>query len=394
VPGYEGFQRPPTFADIAALGLDLPLVYLLSTTAGGAALVLRPGAGPRVTHVDLPELADRALAARLRRYLDAYKRRHTDDHQWRRVLNDVTRWLWEAAMGPVTAALRGERQAALVPTGALGLLPLHAAWATDPRRPTGRRYILDEVALTFVPNARALRAATGVATAVEPESLLVIADPAPSRRPPLRYAPIETAGACDSFAGRHEQLVGDRATKAAVGRSMSRFPVVHFACHGSTNVAQPLESALHLSSDETLAAREIMALRLAGLRLAVLSACETAVPDLELLDEVVSLPTALLQARVGGVIATLWSVDDESAMVLMLRFYELWRGEGLHPREALREAQRWVRDSTLADKCDRFPQAPDLVAASTLTNSSREWALAHRAHRDPSQWAAFVYVGA
>ena len=56
-------------------------------------------------------------------------------------------------------------------------------------------------------------------------------------------------------------------------------------------------------------------------RLAVLSACETAQPGTELPDEVVALPTGLLQAGVAGIVASQWSVPDRATAMLMAEFY-------------------------------------------------------------------------
>jgi hypothetical protein len=41
-------------------------------------------------------------------------------------------------------------------------------------------------------------------------------------------------------------------------------------------------------------------------------------------------------------------------MMLLARFYELWRKERMDPTEALRQAQQWVRDTTNGQKRDHF----------------------------------------
>jgi CHAT domain-containing protein len=80
------------------------------------------------------------------------------------------------------------------------------------------------------------------------------------------------------------------------------------------------------------------------LRLAVLSACETALPGTDQLDEVISLPTGLLRAGAAVVIATQWPVGDIDATRLMVDFARRWAGGSTPPAEALRQAQRWLRD--------------------------------------------------
>jgi CHAT domain-containing protein len=101
-----------------------------------------------------------------------------------------------------------------------------------------------------------------------------------------------------------------------------------------------------MANDEILSLRDLLDLKLKGLRLAILSACETGIPGTNLPDEVISLPTGLLQAGAAGVVSSLWSVADLSTMVLLSRFYQLWRTDNLEPPAALRQAQLWLRDST------------------------------------------------
>ena len=142
-------------------------------------------------------------------------------------------------------------------------------------------------------------------------------------------------------------------------------------------------------SDGLLTLKDIFALNLAdsgGIRLAILSACETGMLGIENADEVVSLPTGLLQSGVAAVIASLWAVDDLSTMMLLTRFYDLWRTEGLEISQALRQAQQWVRDTTTQQKAKYFQVTnPDLYQDLILLP------LDHFAH--PFYWAAFSYVG-
>src|SRR5206468_3739860 len=111
-------------------------------------------------------------------------------------------------------------------------------------------------------NARALHVAQGLAATATADRLLAVVDPRPSSRRGLRYAAVEAACAAHAFAGDSQQLRHERANKETVRRLMPQYPVVHFACHGSVDLTEPLDSALHLAGDVPLAAREIMALRL------------------------------------------------------------------------------------------------------------------------------------
>ncbi|MCU0571011.1 MAG: CHAT domain-containing protein [Oculatellaceae cyanobacterium Prado106] len=155
-----------------------------------------------------------------------------------------------------------------------------------------------------------------------------------------------------------------------------------------------------------LTLRDILELRLAestngGIRLAILSACETGLPGAKIIDEVISLPTGLLQAGVAGVAASLWSVAELSTMMLLTRFYDYWRNDHLEPAIALRQAQQWLRDTTNAEKVAYFrdflpePSAlkmpiatADYLYKALILENSGDRTFAH-----PFHWAAFSYVG-
>jgi CHAT domain-containing protein len=117
---------------------------------------------------------------------------------------------------------------------------------------------------------------------------------------------------------------------------------MHFCGHAFAGWSEPAQGGLMLAEDRVLTAKELSLMRLA-MRLAVLSACETGVPGTELPDEVIGLPTALIESGVAGVVASLWSVADESTARLMEHFYRLWREDGVAPNEALRLAQMELR---------------------------------------------------
>ena len=58
----------------------------------------------------------------------------------------------------------------------------------------------------------------------------------------------------------------------------------------------------------------------------------------------------LLQAGVSGVVASQWIVPDMPTAMLMTEFAHRWAGGHVAPADALRAAQRWLRDTTNAEK--------------------------------------------
>jgi hypothetical protein len=315
-PGNEDFLAAPTFDDISAVATaEHPLVYLAAADLGGVGLVVR---GPDVEHVPLGGLSADVLRTRVSHYLstyDAYRREpEAGRERWRRELDQVTGWLWPNVMGPVLDALGQITRAVFVPGGLLGLLPLHAAWTADSNRPGGRRYALDSMVITYTPNARALKAARILAQ--QPvDRLLAVADPphVPALVPlPLARVEAELAA---HYLTHSVALRPQDATKDRVLAEIATANVVHLACHGFAELQAPLQSGLNLTGDDVLRLSDLLALK-SELRLAVLSACETSMPGTELPDEVVSLPTGLLQAGVGGVVASQWAVPRASEAAL------------------------------------------------------------------------------
>ena len=97
-----------------------------------------------------------------------------------------------------------------------------------------------------------------------------------------------------------------------------------------------------LKEDGFLRMGEIRALGIAS-ELVVLSACETSLGDLAPGEGMVALPRSFLLAGAGGVMASLWAVDDEATNLLMKEFYGNYLGKKISPAEALRRAQLSLR---------------------------------------------------
>jgi tetratricopeptide (TPR) repeat protein len=379
----------PSPEHLVSLAAAAPLVYLVCTDLGGAALIVGSGREPVVVRM-LDGLTTAALKEQLGRYSPGIS---SVGAEWRRNLDEVLVWLWRTVMEGVLDALGDAPAAVLITDGALGLLPLHAA-RPGPRLPCA----LDLCALRYAPVARAV----GV-TAGEAPSVAAVGEPARTDQQRLIYATSEAEGIAASFHTTNANVLSGRAaTRDAVAGELRRASVVHFACHARANMAAPRESTLMLAGKDRLTLDDLLALPTGGFRLAVLSACESGVQGEVLPEEKFSLAIGMLQAGAAGVIASLWSVDDRSTMILMLRFYELWRLGGERCDEALRQAQLWVRDSTNAEKlafarvvANRMAERDGTcgsVAARVASAYEGEEGAA-RSAAEPYHWAGFGYVG-
>lgn len=387
-------------------------MYLTTTTNGSLGLILKtsqkdifiqPIWQATFTETDLRTLLFGSTdEAALGGWFGAYSNQQIDREAWLTTMDQLTEQLWSRLMEPIVSHLSqlSVNQAVLIPTGLLVFLPLHAAWTMDATSPTGRRYALDTIQFSYIPSAQSLRAVRAIADRTLAHTLLAVDEPRPTTASHLPNAVHEVQTAIASFSN-HILLRHEQATRSAMQELLPQHTALHFSGHGFAQLDSPLDSGLVMANDEILTLRDLFDLKLPGIRLAILSACETGLPGTQLPDEVVSLPTGLLQAGVAGVVASLWSVADISTMMLLVRFYDFWQEENYAPAEALCQAQRWVRDTTNGEKLAYFKglmqdSSISKMLASTVDYLYKALILSRPGDRDYAHsfhWAAFTYVG-
>jgi CHAT domain-containing protein len=145
--------------------------------------------------------------------------------------------------------------------------------------------------------------------------------------------------------------VQKEATRRWFSNALRQGKVINASCHGSFDSHNFLQSALHLAGGYDLPLGALLSheIDLQGLRLIILSACQTAIVDLSgAREEVHSLAAGMLQAGARGVLAALWSVDDRATYLLMVRFAQEWfpKMHNESPAAALARAQHWLRTVT------------------------------------------------
>jgi len=383
-----GVERP-TLAQLRDLAAQGPLIYLVPGD-GAMALVVEPS---RVSVVPLAGLSETAVTDAVSRLYRAYYHRRDDRDGWRASFDDVTRWLWTAAMGPVLAAVPEASTVNLLPGGLLALLPLHAAWAPDAARASGRRYACDEAQIALQANAHLLLRPAS-APLGRAGLLVAVADPRPTSETPLPWALAEAQAAAAAF-DRSRILAHEEATPENVAELAEDAAVIHWACHGRADIEHPLSGGLVLAGDHVLSLEAVQTSRLTA-RLVVASACESASVAPGLPNEVVNFAAAVLQAGAEAVLATAFAVDDFTALLVCTRFYGAWR-PGVRGPEALREAAAFVRDSTNAEKLAWVQELRSQGMPRTVTDAI-EGVLAfaapeQRSFAAPVEWAPFTWWG-
>jgi CHAT domain-containing protein len=372
---------------------DTWLVQLAPGPRSGVALI-SPPEDDTVAAIPLARASETALGEQLSILRSAYGQRRTVPLTWQAALDEVTGWLGRNICQPLMGALPQDADVVLIGGGALGLLPLHAAWIPHSSGPEGRHYLLDHVRVRHAPNIASVQQGSRAAGTARTDKLLLIDDPR------WETTPIRAARLSRDFLSHyfHEcvSVSGAHATRSAVLRALTETGcgVVHLSCHGEANATRPMESAFLLAGGDTLTVRDLFGAPAPPLRLGVLAGCETGVAGSNLPDEVLGLPTALIAAGVIGVVASAWAIPDQVVTaVLLARFYELWRAGLNPPAEALRQAQRWIRDSTNHQKVTLYPWYGEAYPGRTGGAAHRMW-LSARAHDHPYWWAGFTYTGA
>ncbi|MEH2183924.1 CHAT domain-containing protein [Nostoc sp.] len=122
------------------------------------------------------------------------------------------------------------------------------------------------------------------------------------------------------------------------------FPIVHLATHGQ--FSSQAENTFLLTWDGRINVKELDQLLQARdrpgrspLELLILSACQTATGDNR---AVLGLAGVAVRSGARSTLATLWSVEDESTVELMNRFYSKLNQPGVTKAEALRQAQLFL----------------------------------------------------
>jgi CHAT domain-containing protein/tetratricopeptide (TPR) repeat protein len=306
-------------------------------------------------------------------------------------LDRVLPWIGERICAPVEELLLAEsdREPLLIPCGVLATVPLVAAPYGD-----DYRCLLDRYTVSTTPSASThatarRRAATAPDTF---DRLVAVADPTED----LEFSRTEVAEIATRF---HDRRVGHaaQATRGWLIDNAGDASTLHLACHGFGGLTDATRNGFVLA-DGSLTGPEVARLGPLHARLAVASACQTAVTGVgDGAEEAFSLGSALLAAGVACVIATLWSVRDLATAMLMTRLYELLHA-GQTPAQALVSAQRWLRDIEdpevymfIADhpRLRTFGQRGLRAKPSTIGNGTDTRPFAH-----PENWAGFVALGA
>ena len=145
-----------------------------------------------------------------------------------------------------------------------------------------------------------------------------------------------------------QPLLGKKATKETVLKSIQSVGLIHFAAHGDAErgeivlASPPLIDRKPQEEDYLLTMADISQIRLRA-KLVVLSCCHSAKGQIRT-EGVVGIARAFLGSGARSVLVALWAIEDEATKQFMSRFYEhLVDGESAS--ESLHQAMKWMREN-------------------------------------------------
>ncbi|KAG2739836.1 hypothetical protein P692DRAFT_20754507 [Suillus brevipes Sb2] len=344
IEGFSRFLLPPIFADLQEAARDGPIIMLIASKSTCDAIIIPHKQSP--TSIRLPTNLEKlaTLMLELREAIgnDASPKGNQT------ALIKVLRKLWNDVVFPVVENLgafarRGSR-IWWCPTSVFNFLPLHAAGEYRANGESLSQQYISSYTPSLTALVRARRnhdrspsvsfAAIGqnrpgghssTLELVEPELKLVrslLPDP-----PTVSFTKITSVDA----------------TKSTALCALRNNTWLHFACHGTQKFDDPFKSAL-LMRDQPLSLLDITKMDLSRHQFAFLFACESAIGDSEMPDEVIHLAAGLQFAGVKSVVGTLWKVDDSTAQRLIEAFYiNLCRHGTMNSKRAARALHKAVR---------------------------------------------------
>ncbi|KEP49182.1 CHAT domain protein [Rhizoctonia solani 123E] len=381
VPGYESFLQTPSVESLCQAANNGPVVMIVASEKHEAcyAIVIFGPSANDIQSTKLPltipkaeELSKRfntnLFSAHLRKantgtdYLQHEAGRGVK--QKGKVSSEcpklgsyaVLKELWELVMQPVIELVETHSPAFckdgllhiwLVVAGILSSLPLHAAGIYEPDGTTvDRCCVLDRVICSYAPSLSAL-----------------------NRKPPselLSETKLFAFGGGQGLSAASKEVEAVRsicspkmtvsvasahATPEGIKKEMQNAHIVHFACHGTQDLANPLRSRLEFSKSSKIEVEELMSEPMPNARLAVLLACETAQGDQRLTEESLHLAGTMLFAGFYGAVGTLWKMEDQDGPIVCEEFYKRLLEEDkevvqyFKAGEALHRAVRKLKES-------------------------------------------------
>lgn len=230
--------------------------------------------------------------------------------------------LYDTLIAPIEADIAPVKVIAVIPNGLLYYLPMQALAKKNAAGEV--RYLIENKQIVYLAGSDVMAAVQPPDEGKSREGMIAFGNPTGAKLP---AAEEEVKGIAQVFPAT-EVLFGADVTKKAVGtEERLNKRIVHFATHGILEPSKPLDSYLQLATADSVELSRLTLGEIGGLPfdkvdLVTLSACESAIGDKEPDGgEVTTLAHAFTSAGATTVLASLWSVGDESTKEFMVEFY-------------------------------------------------------------------------
>ena len=229
----------------------------------------------------------------------------------------------------------------IVPHSSSHFIPFAALW-------DGEHYLGENYQITHLPSASVLRFLKEKRNPNRGK-LFSIASPLVEGYPFLKEASNEAKAIAELY--NTIAFIGKSGgTEENFRREVEGKDIIHIASHSVLNANLPLRTQIILAEDERgnedglITVQDIYSFDLSSANLVVLSACDTAKGELSNGDDLVGLTRSFIYAGTPSIVATLWTVNDESTKILMVQFHQNVK-DGMNYAEALQKAQIFLREN-------------------------------------------------
>jgi len=193
----------------------------------------------------------------------------------------------------------------------------------------------------------------------------------------LPYAQAEIDGLQQLLSPHITTQVMTHPTREEVLSKLQDQHIVHLACHGYSSAVDPSQSTLLLQDWQLspLTVSDLTSLNIKLARFAYLSACQSAsTRDIRLLDESITLSSAIQLSGYPSVVGTLWTVEDKSSAEIAINIYGAMLKEGeIDTQRAAQSLHRAVR--TIRERSRKVPGFRKMTPDNPLI------------------WAPYIYLG-
>ncbi|KAH9475698.1 hypothetical protein JR316_0011257 [Psilocybe cubensis] len=410
IPGFEDFLQSPRIESLRRAASDCPIIFLVPGQDVSACLVMtaqtvhyicldnlseetllslvtitRLACGPTpdlrgevdqfisVQEIWTDDMLEKSPALNRLRSKGAFGRRRTRPSS-DSLFEYVLLTLWDDLVKPIIDALgfqklQSPQRVKWCPSGPFSFLPIHAAGCYNLDQGS-LQCTSDYLVSSYIPTVGLLLSSvTKKNTTSEgvPFQFLAVLDPElPSASIELHKIKKQAPSDCIIELG---STGGPGATIDTICSHLQTASIAHFACHGIQDPSSPLDSSLFVH-DGKLSIVKIMQQSIPNGSLAFLCACETAMGDMAVPDESMSIGACMLFSGYRSVVATMWKIADEDGPTVADAFYaKLFE--------------------SVDDKAN--PLMPDISqSAQALHNATLQLRLSGVGYR---RWVPFVHLG-